>query len=83
MDAGVVVPELSDLNSFNDDIIIDGNQRRVLQDDVATFRIEAERLFNIGMNLGISSNEDRLAMVDRLIDSNGAVEVVGDEEVDQ
>jgi hypothetical protein len=83
MDAGVVVPELSDLNSFNDDIIIDGNQRRVLQDDVATFRIEAERLFNIGMNLGISSNEDRLAMVDRLIDSNGAVEVVGDEEVVQ
>jgi hypothetical protein len=35
------------------------------------------------MNLGISSNEDRIALVERLMDSNGAGVEVGDVEVDQ
>ncbi|WJX68791.1 hypothetical protein P8452_53129 [Trifolium repens] len=82
-EVGVAVPELSDMNSFNNNSIIDGNQRRVMEADVTNFRIEAERLFNIGMNLGISSNEDRIALVERLMDSNGAEDVVGDVEVDQ
>jgi hypothetical protein len=76
-------PELSDMNSFNNDSLIGGNQRCVSQAEVANFRIEAERLFNIGMNLGISSNEDRISMVERLIDSHGVGDVVGDMEVDK
>jgi hypothetical protein len=37
-------------------------------------RIEAERLFHIGLNLGITSNEDRLSTLDRMVDLE-----VGDE----
>jgi hypothetical protein len=32
------------------------------------YRIEAERLFNIGLNMGATTNAERIAMVDRLID---------------
>jgi hypothetical protein len=80
---GAAVPELSDMNSFNNNSIIDGNQRCDMEPEVSNFRIEAERLFNIGMNLGISSNEDRIALVERLMESNGADVEVGDVEVDQ
>ncbi|GAU27881.1 hypothetical protein TSUD_159750 [Trifolium subterraneum] len=31
-------------------------------------RIEAERLFNIGINLGVSSNEERVSMIEKLIE---------------
>jgi hypothetical protein len=38
----------------------DGNMREI--------RVEAERLFHIGLNLGITSNEERLDMLDRMVD---------------
>ncbi|WJX26817.1 hypothetical protein P8452_15693 [Trifolium repens] len=82
-EVGAAVLELSDMNSFNNNSIIDGNQRCDMEPEVSNFRIEAERLFNIGMNLGISSNEDKIALVERLMESNGADVEVGDVEVDQ
>ncbi|MCI50455.1 hypothetical protein A2U01_0071699, partial [Trifolium medium] len=36
--------------------------------ETVAYRLEAERLFNIGINLGVSSNEDRRMMIERLID---------------
>jgi hypothetical protein len=51
------------------------------------YRKEADRLFNIGINLGCTSNEERISMIERLIDleskGNGQEEGLGDEEVDQ
>jgi hypothetical protein len=51
------------------------------------YRKEADRLFNIGINLGCTSNEERITMIERLIDleskGNGQEEGLGDEEVDQ
>jgi hypothetical protein len=51
------------------------------------YRMEANRLFNIGANLGCTSNEERITMIERLIDLEtkdfGQVVGVGDEEVDQ
>jgi hypothetical protein len=82
-EVAICAPVLSDMNSFNNEILVDGSMRCDNQVDPNNFRIEAERLFNIGMNLGISSNEDRILMVERLIDSKGAEVLVGDEEVDQ
>jgi hypothetical protein len=66
---GAQVQEVSDMNSFNNGSLVDGVLRHEV--DSVNFRIQAERLFNIGMNLGISSNEDRILMVERLIDSVG------------
>ncbi|PNX93717.1 hypothetical protein L195_g016874 [Trifolium pratense] len=37
-------------------------------DETVAYRLEAERLFNIRTNLGVSSNEDRRMMIERLID---------------
>ncbi|MCI03697.1 hypothetical protein A2U01_0024737, partial [Trifolium medium] len=34
-------------------------------------RIEAERLFHIGLNLGVSSNEERLQTLDRMVIAEG------------
>ncbi|KAK2445251.1 hypothetical protein QL285_016207 [Trifolium repens] len=51
------------------------------------YRIEAERLFNIGTNLGCNSNEETITVIERLIDleskENGQVEGLVDDEVDQ
>jgi hypothetical protein len=38
-------------------------------DEDENYRIEAEHLFNIGANLGVTSNDDEIiVMIDRLID---------------
>ncbi|KAK2447937.1 heterogeneous nuclear ribonucleoprotein Q [Trifolium repens] len=77
---------VSDVNSYNCNSLVDGVFRGE-QINSVNYRIQAERLFNIGMNLGISSNEDRISMVERLIDSEGVEiepeEGVGDAGVDQ
>ncbi|WJX38024.1 hypothetical protein P8452_25725 [Trifolium repens] len=83
-DETMCAPEVSDMNSFNNESLVDGIPRCMNQVDPVNFRIEAERLFNIGMNLGILlHNEDRILMVERLVDSNGAEDLVGDVEVDR
>jgi hypothetical protein len=83
---GIGEHEVSDMNSINHESLVDGVLRSDHQLDSVNFCIEAERLFNIWMNLGISSNEDRIAMIE-LIDSEGGerrVEIeVGDVMIDQ
>ncbi|GAU27248.1 hypothetical protein TSUD_125280 [Trifolium subterraneum] len=53
----------------------------------SNFCIEAERLFNIGVNLGVSSNEERVSMIERLMEMEGVgirpEEDFGDVMVDQ
>jgi hypothetical protein len=42
------------------------------------YRVEAERLFNIGLNMGVTTNADRISMVERLVDS----EIKDDDSID-
>jgi hypothetical protein len=34
-------------------------------------KIEVERLFNVGMNLGVTSNKDRITMIGKLVELEG------------
>jgi hypothetical protein len=40
----------------------------VVDEENRRYRIEAERLFNIGLNLGATTNAERIEMVERLLD---------------
>jgi hypothetical protein len=68
-------------------VLTEGESNRIHDVESVAYRIEAERLFNIGLNLGCSTNEERIVMIERLIDleeKEGEVVVVsGDDEVDQ
>jgi hypothetical protein len=68
-------------------VLTEGESNRVHDVESEAYRIEAERLFNIGLNLGCSTNEERIVMIDRLIDleekEGEVVGVSGDDEVDQ
>jgi hypothetical protein len=56
-------------------VLNEGEVCRPIEGHSRQIRIEAERLFHIGLNLGITSNEDRLLTLDRMVDLE-----VGDEE---
>jgi hypothetical protein len=66
---------------------VGGESNEVYALESRAYRIEAERLFNIGANLGATSNEERITMIERLMDmeSNDMVreDDLGDDEVDQ
>jgi hypothetical protein len=66
---------------------VGGESNEVYALQSRAYRIEAERLFNIGANLGATSNEERITMIERLMDmeSNDMVreDDLGDDEVDQ
>ncbi|MCH85191.1 hypothetical protein A2U01_0006035, partial [Trifolium medium] len=68
-------------------ILSEGEHNRIHDAESAAYRIEAERLFNIGLNLGCSSNEERITMIERLIDlevkEGVSVVDLGDVDVDQ
>jgi hypothetical protein len=49
-------------------VLTEGESNLVSDEANRHYRIEAERLFNIGLNLGATTNAERIAMVDRLID---------------
>jgi hypothetical protein len=49
-------------------VLNEGEVNRPLDDNLRTIRVEAERLFHIGLNLGITSNEERLGILDRMVD---------------
>jgi hypothetical protein len=67
--------------------LTEGESNRIHDVESEAYRIEAERLFNIGLNLGCSTNEERIVMIERLIDleekEGEVVGVSGDDEVDQ
>ncbi|KAK2359679.1 zinc finger CCCH domain-containing protein [Trifolium repens] len=56
-------------------VLNEGEVCRTNEGHSRQIRVEAERLFHIGLNLGITSNEDRLLTLDRMVDLE-----VGDEE---
>jgi hypothetical protein len=49
-------------------VLNEGEVNRRGDVDVRGIRLEAERLFHIGLNLGITSNEERLGTLDRMVD---------------
>ncbi|WJX57419.1 hypothetical protein P8452_42984 [Trifolium repens] len=49
-------------------VLNEGEVSRPMDDNLRTIRVEAERLFHIGLNLGITSNEERLDILDRMVD---------------
>jgi hypothetical protein len=49
-------------------VLNEGEVNRPLDDNLRTIRVEAERLFHIGLNLGITSNEERMGILDRMVD---------------
>jgi hypothetical protein len=55
--------------SNNQVVLNEGEDNCEVVDDIGDVRIEAERLFYIGMNLGVTSNEERLQTLDRMVDA--------------
>ncbi|MCH95638.1 hypothetical protein A2U01_0016618, partial [Trifolium medium] len=49
-------------------VLNEGEVNREDDDHMKEVRLEAERLFHIGLNLGVSSNEERLLTLDRMVD---------------
>ncbi|WJX20200.1 hypothetical protein P8452_09784 [Trifolium repens] len=49
-------------------VLNEGQENRPMDDNLINVRVEAERLFHIGLNLGITSNEERLGILDRMVD---------------
>ncbi|MCH83079.1 hypothetical protein A2U01_0003894, partial [Trifolium medium] len=49
-------------------VLTEEEPNRVHDAGSVAFRVEAEGLFNIGLNLGCTSNEERITMIERLID---------------
>ncbi|MCI43869.1 hypothetical protein A2U01_0065108, partial [Trifolium medium] len=67
-------------------VLVEGESNIVRDQESRAYRIEAERLFNIGINMGATTNEERISMIERLMDLeekevNFAVDL-GDDEVD-
>jgi hypothetical protein len=49
-------------------VLNEGEMDRLIDDNTRGIRVEAERLFHIGLNLGITSNAERLGILNRMID---------------
>jgi hypothetical protein len=49
-------------------VLNEGEVSRPIDDKIRTIWVEAERLFHIGLNLGITSNEERIGILDRMIE---------------
>jgi hypothetical protein len=49
-------------------VLFEGESRKDNEDEIRLYRIEVERLFNIGMNMGVTTNAERISLVERLID---------------
>jgi hypothetical protein len=49
-------------------VLNEGEVNRPMNEKLRNIRVEAERLFHIGLNLGITSNEERLGILDRMVD---------------
>jgi hypothetical protein len=68
-------------------VLTEGESNLVVDEANRRYRIEAERLFNIGLNLGATTNAERIEMVERLLDMEvkelANIEDWEEEEVDQ
>ncbi|GAU51424.1 hypothetical protein TSUD_413320 [Trifolium subterraneum] len=52
-------------------VLQEGVECQMMDDHAREIRLEAERLFYIGLNLGVNSNEERFQMLDRMVDLEG------------
>jgi hypothetical protein len=50
-------------------VLVEGESNEVRDVENRAYRLEAERLFNIGINM--TSNVERISMVERLLDMEG------------
>ncbi|MCI31214.1 hypothetical protein A2U01_0052426 [Trifolium medium] len=68
-------------------VLVEGESNEVYDEAYRHYRLEAERLFDIGMNFGVSTNADRISMVEIQLDLEqkevDAIDDWEDEEVDQ
>jgi hypothetical protein len=66
-------------------MLVEGESNQLNDEQCRKYRLQAERLFNIGMNLGVTTNSDRISMVEKLMDLEenevDAIEVWEEEEV--
>jgi hypothetical protein len=66
---------------------MEGESNRIHDAESTSYCVEAERLFTIWVNLGCTTNEERITMIERLIDLEEKegilVEELGDDDVDQ
>ncbi|MCI40407.1 hypothetical protein A2U01_0061640 [Trifolium medium] len=60
-------------------ILTDEEPNRVHDAESVAFRVEAERLFNIGSNLGCTRNGERITMIERLMDLEEKEDVIVDD----
>ncbi|GAU23943.1 hypothetical protein TSUD_181320 [Trifolium subterraneum] len=60
-------------------VLNEGEVNREEDDHMKEVRLEAERIFNIGMNLGVSINEERLLALDRMVELERRDEKMVDE----
>jgi hypothetical protein len=67
--------------------LIYGESNLIYYEENRDFRIEVERLFNIGVNMGCTSNEERVTLIEKLMDLEAkdkvSVVALGDEGMDQ
>jgi hypothetical protein len=67
--------------------LFEGESRSGDDEAIRLYRIEAERLFNIGMNMGVSTNAERISMVEKLMEledkEENAIEEWEDDMVNQ
>jgi hypothetical protein len=59
-------------------VLVEGEVNEINEATSRQYRVEAERLFNIGLNMGVTTNADRISMVERLVDS----EIKDDDSID-
>ncbi|MCI36109.1 hypothetical protein A2U01_0057331, partial [Trifolium medium] len=45
-----------------------GDEETMSNEAIQEYRIEAERLFNIGTNLDVSSNAERIMMIEKFVE---------------
>ncbi|GAU42371.1 hypothetical protein TSUD_350370 [Trifolium subterraneum] len=57
-------------------VLVEGEVNEINDASNEKYRIEAERLFNIGLNMGVTTNADIISMVERLIDLEETEDVI-------
>jgi hypothetical protein len=68
-------------------VLVEGEVNEINEERNRQYRIEAESLFNIGLNMWVTTNADRILMMERLSDyeqkGDDIIEDWEDDEVDQ
>jgi hypothetical protein len=52
-------------------MLVEGESNQLNDEQCRQYRQQAERLFNIGINMGVTTNSERITMVEKLMDLEG------------